>query len=169
MNPRTRSQQTTTAPTTSIARRRRHSRPAMIGAVSALALAGGVGAMVAPAAQAAASPAHSSHTTITLISTTKSNVRVPNGGVEVDVDKTTAGKVVGADSLVCHAAGKSVSCAVTIYLAKGALFFVAKPTKSGAAGHLVAGTGRYAKDTGGTVTATGMSATKTRVVIKLHS
>jgi hypothetical protein len=134
---------------------------------SVLALAGGATAIAVPLALAGTT---SSSTTIRLISTAKSQTRFTGGGVEVDVDKNAAGKVVGADSLICRVASRTAppKCAATISLAKGDLFFTVTGTRTGATGRLVRGTGAYARDSG-KITATNITATKTQVVIKLHS
>jgi hypothetical protein len=141
----------------------------VIAAAAAITLAGAVSAAAIPVAQAATAAAPAATTTLTFQGVTKSNVRVPKGGVEVDVVRNLAGKAVGADSLVCHVSGPKAppKCAVSFSLPGGYLFFAVTATKTGAAGSEVAGTGRYAHTTGGIV-ATGISATKTKVVITLH-
>jgi hypothetical protein len=131
-----------------------------------LAVAAAVTGTAVPLAQAAA---RSPVTTIRLESVTKATTKIPFGIIEADIDKNGAGKVVGADSLVCRGTSPSSppKCAVSVDLAKGDLFFVVTGTRSGAAGRVVGGTGVYAKYSG-TVTATTVSATRTEVVIKLR-
>jgi hypothetical protein len=137
-------------------------------AAAAVTLAGAVSAAAATAQAATAAPAASA-TTITLIGVTKANTRVPHGGVEVDVIDNQAGKAIGAGSLVCHVTSEKAppKCAVSLNLPGGYLFFSVTGTKTGAAGLLAAGTGKYAGTTG-KIVATGISKTRTRVVVTLH-
>jgi hypothetical protein len=140
----------------------------VIAAAAAVTLAGAVTAAAIPLAQAATAAAPAT-TTITLVTVTKANTRVPHGGVEVDVIENQSGTAIGADSLVCHVSSPKSppKCAVSLSLPGGYLFFAVTATKTGAGGPLVAGTGRYAHTTG-KVVATGISRTKTKVVVTLH-
>jgi hypothetical protein len=145
--------------------RRSRLRP-VLAASGSLALLGAATATAVPLAQAAA---HPPTTTIRFVSVTKAATKIPFGIIEADVDKNGAGKTVGADSLICRGTSpsKPPTCAVSVDLAKGDLFFTVTGTPSGTAGRLVGGTGRYARFAG-TVNATQLSPTRTRVVIKLH-
>ncbi len=90
---------------------------------------------------------------------------VPTGGVEIDLVENAAGKVVGADSLVCRGgADGPPKCGVTISLPAGNVFASATGTSSGAAGTVVGGTGHY---TGirGTIVAKNLTQTKTRITL----
>jgi hypothetical protein len=131
-----------------------------------LAVAAAVTATAGAMAQAAAS---SPTTTIRFASATEATTKIPFGIIEADIDKNGAGKVVGADSLICRGTSpsKPPKCAVSVDLANGDLFFAVTGTQSGTTGRLVGGTGAYAKHSG-TVTATQLSPTRTRVVIKLR-
>jgi hypothetical protein len=151
-------------PRNSLVRRLRLRPVTAIG--GSLALAGAVTAITVPLAQAAAS---SPTTTIRFVSVTKATTKIPIGIVEADIDKNAAGKTIGADSLICRGTSpsKPPKCAVTVDLAKGDLFFAVTGTRSGTVGKLVGGTGRYARHSG-TVTATQVSPTRTRVVIRLR-
>jgi hypothetical protein len=167
MNPRTPGHTPAAPSRISPARRLRPRSVLALG--GGLAVAGALTAAAVPLAQAAPNSPNSPTTTIRLISVTKAMTRIPSGGVEVDVDQNSGGRVVGADSLICHVVppSRQPKCAVSIDLAGGDLFFVVTGTRTGAAGRFVGGTGRYAGDSG-TVTATNTSATKSRVVIRLH-
>jgi hypothetical protein len=133
---------------------------------TALTVAGAIAATAISLAPAAASSA----TTISLVSVQKAFKQVPTGAVIIDVDSTTAGKVVGSDSLNCRVSGPKSApvCATTVNLPAGDLFLVTTPTKTGATGRVVAGTGAYAGRTG-TVLATHVnrSGTKSDVTISL--
>jgi hypothetical protein len=144
----------------------------VIAAAAAVTLAGAVSAAVIPLAQgatAAAGAAPAATTTLTFQGVTKSNVRVPKGGVEVDVIRKLSGTAIGAGSLVCHVINPKAppKCAVSFNLPGGYLFFSVTGTKTGAAGPEVGGTGKYAHTTGNVV-ATDISQTKTKVVVTLH-
>jgi hypothetical protein len=141
----------------------------VIAAAAALTLAGAVTTAAIPLAQASTAAGPATTTTLTLLSVTKSNVRVPHGGVEIDVIQNQAGKAIGAGSLVCRVLNPKAppKCAVSVNLAGGYLFFSVTGTKTGAAGPEVAGTGKYAHTTG-SVFATNVSQTKTKVVVTLH-
>jgi predicted RNA-binding protein YlqC (UPF0109 family) len=120
----------------------------------------------------AAPPAHASAgpNTITFVSVTKTNIRVPSGSIEIDVDKTSHGKVLGADSLNCRVNGpkKAPVCAVSIDLARGDLFAVLKFTESPVTrGTLIGGTGKYA-NAKGTIVGTGVSQTKADIVVTIR-
>jgi hypothetical protein len=141
----------------------------VIAAAAAITLAGAVTTAAIPLAQAATAAKPAATTTLTLLSVTKSNVRVPHGGVEIDIIKNQAGTAIGAGSLVCRVLNPKAppKCAVSVNLPGGYLFFSVTGTKTGATGPEVAGTGRYAHTTG-SVTATNVSQTKTKVVVTLH-
>jgi hypothetical protein len=131
-----------------------------------LAVVAAVAATAGSLAQAAVS---SPTTTIRFLSVTKATTKIPFGIIEADIDKNGAGKVIGADTLICRGTSpsKPPKCAVSVDLAKGDLFFAVTGTQSGTTGRLVGRTGVYAKYSG-TVTAIQLSATRTRVVIKLR-
>jgi hypothetical protein len=138
-------------------------RPATLAAVCGLAVAGLATAAVPAALAGQAQAAHP--TTIRLVSLQVTAKMIPTAVLESDKDETGAGKVAGADGLVCLIpAGK---CVAAINLTKGALFFAGAPTKSGASGKIVGGTGKYA-GAAGTLVATSTSATRTLLVIKLR-
>ena len=119
-------------------------KPRITLAAAALTAAGAIAAVTVSLGPAAASTS----TTISLTSVEKAQTRVPNGVVIADVD-SIGGKTVGADTLNCRGTGpNSADCAVSINLATGNLFLVVKPTKTGAAGRVIAGTGAYADRTG---------------------
>jgi hypothetical protein len=141
-------------------------RPVVLAAACGVAVAGFATAIV-PAALA--TPAHRPRpTTIRLVAYQVTDSSFGIASVEADKDETTAGKVLGADGLVCLLpAHKSGSCAEAINLAKGALFFSGKASKTGASGKIVAGTGAYAGAVG-TLVATNRSASKTLIVIRLR-
>jgi hypothetical protein len=141
-------------------------RPVVLAATCGLAAAGLATAIV-PAALA--TPTHRPRpTTIRLVAYQVTSSSFGTASVEADKVVTTAGKVVGADGLVCLLPGhKSGSCAEAINLTKGALFFSGKASKTGASGKIVAGTGAYAGAVG-TLVATSRSATKTLIVIRLR-
>lgn len=141
----------------------------LIAAAAAVTLAGAVSAAAIPLAQAATAAGPAATTTLTFQGVTKANTRVPNGGVEVDVVRNLSGAAIGADSLVCHVTSRKAppKCAVSFSLPGGYLFFSVTATKTGAAGPEVGGTGKYAHTTG-SIVATGISATKTKVVVTLH-
>lgn len=134
---------------------------------SAAALAAAVTAAILPAAQAAATAPATA--TIRVTAVTKATVKVPFGIVETDVVENGAARIVGAASLICRGTGPTSPphCAATLDLSRGDLFFTVTGTKSGAAGRLAKGTGSYA-GMRGSIVATSESATKTRLVIKLH-
>jgi hypothetical protein len=141
-------------------------RPVVLAATCGMAAAG-IAAVTVPAALAA--PAHRPRpTTIRLVAYQVTEVSFGTASVEADKVKTTAGKVLGADGLVCLLPGhKSGPCAEAINLTKGALFFSGKASKTGASGKIVAGTGAYAGALG-TLVATSRSATKTLIVVRLR-
>lgn len=140
-------------------------RPAALAAACGIAVAG-VATAAVPAALA--EQAHAAHTTtIHLVSLQVSAKMIPTAILETDKDEN-AGKVAGADGLICLLpARKFGACVAAINLAKGALFFEGAPTKTGAAGKIVGGTGKYA-GAAGTLVATSTSATRTLLVIKLR-
>jgi hypothetical protein len=128
-----------------------------------LALAGAASLTGASAAHAGANPS-----TITLLSVTKARTKIPDGVIVADVDKNSRGIIIGADSRICHLSGPQAKpkCAVSIDLGQGDLFFAVTATKAGVSGRLAGGTGRYARSSG-TMVATGLSATRARLVITL--
>jgi hypothetical protein len=140
-------------------------RPVVLAAACGLAVAGLATAAVPAALAARAQAAHT--TTIRLVSIQVTAKMIPTAVLESDKDETAGGKVAGADGLVCLVpARKFGACVAAINLTKGALFFEGAPTRTGAAGKIVGGTGRYA-GAAGTLVATNASATKTFLVIKL--
>jgi hypothetical protein len=141
-------------------------RPAALAAACGIAVAG-LAAGAGPAALA--EQAHAARTTtIRLVSIQVTAKMIPTAVLESDKDETGGGKVAGADGLVCLIpARKFGACVAAINLSKGALFFEGAPTKSGAAGKIVGGTGEYA-GAAGTLVATNASATRTLLVIKLR-
>ena len=141
-------------------------RPVVLAAACGVAAAGLATAIV-PVALAA--PAHRPRTTtIRLVAYQITESSFGTASVEADKDETTAGKVLGADGLVCLLPGhKPGSCAQAINLTKGTLFFSGKASKTGASGKIVAGTGAYAGAVG-TLVATDKSASKTLIVIRLR-
>jgi hypothetical protein len=146
---------------------RASSRAMRVLLVGGLTLIGGIGAAV-PLAAASTS---SSTTTLKFVSVTKKNIVVPkNNFIEVDMDETSKGKPLGADTLVCKANGpkKAVRCAASIDLPDGDLFAVVIPTNSPTTGGpLVGGTGRYA-NAKGTVFGTTVSKTKADIVVTIR-
>jgi hypothetical protein len=141
-------------------------RALVLAAACGVAVAGLATAIV-PAALAA--PGHRARpTTIRLVALQVTQDMISTANIESDRDETAAGKVIGADGFVCLLPGhKPGSCAAVINLTAGALFFSGKASKTGAAGKIVDGTGKYAGATG-TAVATNKSAAKTLIVIRLR-
>jgi hypothetical protein len=125
-------------------------------AILSVAGAGALGTVTTAAAQAKA-PAQ-----LTFLSVQQLSHPFAAGIWILDIDTTTTGKAIGADTLICLNA--SPACTVTVDLAGGDIFLSAKTSKAGITASLLGGTGEYQGATG-TVVAKDTSKTVTKVTV----